>query len=401
MQDLRWARQPQVPVVLDRSNPLTRRMVSCLELRSNYVQDLASTLVFNHTRPIVPTQVGRAASFDSTALINTGVTSINGQSLFATSGNPFTVSLLVRRTASNTYFAKASATSANRTFQIGEGGGVGDATPFVGIRGTFTNTNLGFSDSNWHLYTVVYDGTSATLFVDATATAALTVGTAAEETTENFTIGGRTASSPGSLFSGNVAFVRIWSRALSQNEHRSLWGNPWQIFVPQRGIVFSFPSGGGAYTITADAGSYALTGQAATLLRSYAVAGGFGSYALTGQAATLLRSYAVAGDFGSYALAGQDASLLRSFSLDGAYGTYTVAGQQATLSRSYAVEAAAGSYATDGQAATILFSRLLDAASGSYSVTGQGATVEVSGQPTPSVDNPLIKLRSFTERRRF
>lgn len=379
MQDLRWARQPQVPVVLDRSNPLTRRMVSCLELRSNYVQDLASTLVFSHTRPIAPTQVGRAASFDSTALINTGVTSINGQSLFATSGNPFTVSLLVRRTASNTYFAKASATSANRTFQIGEGGGVGDATPFVGIRGTFTNTNLGFSDSNWHLYTVVYDGASATLFVDATATAALTVGTAAEETTENFTIGGRTASSPGSLFSGNVAFVRIWSRALSQNEHRSLWGNPWQIFVPQRGIVFSFPSGGGAYTITADAGSYALTGQAATLLRSYAVTG----------------------DYGSYALAGQAATLLRSFSLDGAYGTYTVAGQQATLSRSYAVEAAAGSYATDGQAATILFSRLLEAASGSYSVTGQGATVEVSGQPTPSVDNPLIKLRSFTERRRF
>lgn len=352
--------------------------MSCLELRGNRVQDLASSLVVNHTRPIAGTEKGRAASFNGTALINTGVTSLGGQSLFATSGNPFTVSLLVKRTASNTYLAKASATSANRTFQIGEGGGVGDATPFVGIRGTFTNTNLGFSDSNWHLYTVVFDGTSATIFVDSTKSAALTVGTAAEETTENVTIGGRTASSPGSLFSGNVAFVRVWSRALVQREHIQLWSNPWQIFVPQREVIYSIV-GGGAYTITADAGSYALTGQAATLLRSYAVAG----------------------DYGSYALAGQDASLLRSFSLDGAYGTYTVAGQQATLSRSYAVEAAAGSYATDGQAATILFSRLLDAASGSYSVTGQGATVEVSGQPTPSVDNPLIKLRSFTERRRF
>lgn len=374
----RWTRQPQGAIEIDWSHPLTRRLVSCLELRGNRVQDLASSLVINHTRPIDNTLKGRAVGFSGSAGISTGVTAINGQGLFATSTNPFTISVLARRTAQGTFAARAGATAGNRTFQIAEYQGINvGATPAVYLRGVENLTGLGIVDTNWHLYTVAYNGSSATLWVDANQSAALTIGTAAEETSEPITIGSRTGTS-GFILSGNVAFVRIWSRALSQNEHRALWFNPWQIFVPQREVIYSIV-GGGAYTITADAGSYALTGQAATLLRSYAVAG----------------------DYGSYALAGQDASLLRSFSLDGAYGTYTVAGQQATLSRSYAVEAAAGSYATDGQAATILFSRLLDAASGSYSVTGQGATVEVSGQPTPSVDNPLIKLRSFTERRRF
>ena len=241
----RWNRQPQGPVQIDWEHPLSNKLVSCLELRGSRVQDFASTFVLNHTIPMASSVKGRVPAFAGTG-ISTGVTSINGQNLFATSTNPFTVMVLARRTVSPAnYVARAGATGASRTFQIYDNSAsAATESPALNIRGTITRTNWGHTDSNWHLYTVSYNGSAATVYGDAALSFAVTVGTAAEETAEPITIGSRTGTS-GAPITGNIAFVRIWSRALTQREHQQMWANPYQIFKPAQrliGAVVSAPS---------------------------------------------------------------------------------------------------------------------------------------------------------------
>ena len=134
----------------------------------------------------------------------------------------------------------------------------------------------------------------------------------------------------------------------------------------------------GGYTIAANNGSYAVTGQSASLLRSKVLSANNGSYAVTGQSANLLRSKALSGDYGVYTITGQSATLLRSKALSGDYGVYTITGQSATLSKG----------------------RFLLGDSGTYGVTGQNAVITYSSI-TINTDQLLVKLRSFTERRRF
>lgn len=54
-----------------------------------------------------------------------------------------------------------------------------------------------------------------------------------------------------------------------------------------------------------------------------------------------------------------------------------------------------------GKLALEPFQYIVVADSGMYNVTGQDATITVSGTPPVSTLDVLIKLRSFTERRRF
>ena len=52
------------------------------------------------------------------------------------------------------------------------------------------------------------------------------------------------------------------------------------------------------YTVLADTGSYAVTGQAAALVKGWVLTANTGSYAVTGQAATLLRTKALVANTG-------------------------------------------------------------------------------------------------------
>jgi hypothetical protein len=56
-----------------------------------------------------------------------------------------------------------------------------------------------------------------------------------------------------------------------------------------------------------------------------------------------------------------------------------------------------------GTAATIQKTKILAAAAGQYAMSGQYANIVYSGNPSPIVGDEqlLVKLRSFTERRRF
>ncbi len=170
--------------------------------------------------------------------------------------------------------------------------------------------------------------------------------------------------------------------------------------------IFDNAGGGGTdYTLTADAGSYALTGVAAALRRGYTLVGAAGSYAITGGDATLRRGYRITADAGSYAITGGDAVLRRGYSMSLDPGSYSITGSDATLTYSaggtaytlvcdagsystgggdatltytpgptnYTLICEAGSYATTGVAAGLTFARRMALDAGSYSITGSAA----------------------------
>jgi len=150
-------------------------------------------------------------------------------------------------------------------------------------------------------------------------------------------------------------------------------------------------TGGGSYTVTADAGAYTLAGQDAALVKSRIVVADAGSYALAGQDASVLVGHKLTADAGTYTLAGQDAALLRGRVVDAGAGAYALAGQDATLtyapSGSYSLTADAGAYALAGQAATLLLARVMSADAGVYALAGQDATI-THGGTTATVGRP-------------
>lgn len=147
------------------------------------------------------------------------------------------------------------------------------------------------------------------------------------------------------------------------------------------GIAFRADAGGTAYTLTAANGTYSLSGQAATLLKSKTVAANNGSYTLAGQAATLQKTRILIAAQGAYSLAGQAATLLKSKLMTAANGAYSLAGQAATLTYTagHVLVGSAGSYSLAGQSATLLKTSVLSAQTGSLSLAGQNALLHYTG----------------------
>lgn len=132
-------------------------------------------------------------------------------------------------------------------------------------------------------------------------------------------------------------------------------------FYPISGAPISGLSGGKvAYTLTCAAGSYAVTGQTATLTYTshgsiaYSLSCAAGSYSVTGQAATLHVSHKLTAAAGSYSVTGIAATLKVSHRLTAVKGAYSVTGYPATLTYvsktpvAYALTCDAGSYVVSG-----------------------------------------------------
>ena len=85
-------------------------------------------------------------------------------------------------------------------------------------------------------------------------------------------------------------------------------------------------------------------------------------------------------------------------------GTYSYSGDNANLLFNRVLAADGGVYSYSGNNATLRVSRVLTADGGTYTYVGNNADLLYSGGPTPppvAVDINLIRLRSFTERRRL
>ena len=155
--------------------------------------------------------------------------------------------------------------------------------------------------------------------------------------------------------------------------------------------AFALTAGAGSFAVTgnaaalarslrlsAAAGSFAITGNAAAFAKAFTLTAGAGSFAVTGNAAALSRSLRLTAEAGSYSLTGNVAALLKSSILTAGVGSYAVTGSPAALSRSLRLIAEAGAYSITGNAAALLRSSLLTAGAGTYAVTGNPAALSRS-----------------------
>ena len=145
--------------------------------------------------------------------------------------------------------------------------------------------------------------------------------------------------------------------------------------------------GGTAYTLTANAGSFTLTGQAATLRVGKVLTANAGSFTLTGQAATLRVGKTLTASAGSFTLTGQAATLSVGKALIASAGSFTLAGQAATLRAGRNLTSASGSFTLTGQAATLRSERILAADIGSFAIAGQTATLRTGKALTADIGN--------------
>lgn len=135
------------------------------------------------------------------------------------------------------------------------------------------------------------------------------------------------------------------------------------------------PDSGGAYSITALHGTYALSGQTASLLKTKLIVASNGTYSLSGQTAILSRNRNLTATNGTYSLAGQSATVLRSKAVVASSGTYALTGQNATVLRSKLVTVSQGTYSLTGQNATVSRNRLVTPSHGVYSLSGQSVDI--------------------------
>lgn len=139
-----------------------------------------------------------------------------------------------------------------------------------------------------------------------------------------------------------------------------------------------------AYTLTAEPGTFTLTGQATGLRAARQLAAAAGTFTLTGNAAGLIRGYPLAAGTGTFVLTGQAAALRADRKLTAATGAFTLTGVAADLiytpaSGAYTLAAGTGVFALTGNVAGLTAARKLTAAAGSFTLTGVAAGLTRSG----------------------
>ncbi|MES3041869.1 MAG: hypothetical protein V4730_12065 [Pseudomonadota bacterium] len=181
-------------------------------------------------------------------------------------------------------------------------------------------------------------------------------------------------------------------------------GNKWHAWsVAVRPIVLAH------YDLDVDAGSYAVTGTAATLQRTRQVVAGSGSFAFTGTAASLVKaieisagasSYAVTGSTinwwmmasaGSFAVTGKtvDLQFSQAPTIDPDAGSFAVTGTAATLQTGFQIVAGISSYAVTGASAGTEYGRKVGIDAGSYTYTGQAVTFAIALGPVSNITAPV------------
>ncbi len=139
------------------------------------------------------------------------------------------------------------------------------------------------------------------------------------------------------------------------------------------------PATGVAYTLSASAGSFALTGQAATINVSHTLTMSAGAFTLTGKADAVSVGRPLTASAGAFALTGRADATSWARNLALGVGTFTVTGEAATFGTGKGLAGSAGSFTVTGAALSASAGRFLAAGVGSFLVTGAQATFTIPG----------------------
>lgn len=171
-------------------------------------------------------------------------------------------------------------------------------------------------------------------------------------------------------------------------------------------LLLALTGGGGAsYTLTANAGSYALTGSSASLSVGRKITADAGTYSITGSSATLSAGRQITANAGTYSITGGSAALSVGRKITANAGTYSISGGTAALSVGRKITGQAGVYSLTGGSAVLTKSSggiayTLTGSAGSYAVVGSNATLTKGSAVTYSGGYEHLGRRQTAEERR-
>lgn len=209
--------------------------------------------------------------------------------------------------------------------------------------------------------------------VDRTFSAGSITGTRSLDTT-TFRIG-RAASSGVSTITTTVYWAAYWTRALSQDELRSLAASPNQLFTPQQRLIGA--AGGAAFTCTGS-GGISFSGAADAVEANDYAGTGAGGLSFSGAATASSSSDYQASGAGGIAFAGAaTASTAGGYDFIGAGGLALGGAAAAAFTVNHAF-AASGGIAFAGSAFAIAGEANVSAGSGGLVFSGSAAAVNES-----------------------
>jgi hypothetical protein len=145
-------------------------------------------------------------------------------------------------------------------------------------------------------------------------------------------------------------------------------------------------TGGTSYLMTAQAGTFSITGQSVTTTVARALSATFGAFAITGQSVTLKVAHLVSASAGTFAITGQSVTLLQTKTVSATHGLFALTGQNAAAAVARVVSAGFGAFAITGQDVTLVVTSghlayAMTAQAGSFGITGQNVTLVVTPAP--------------------
>jgi hypothetical protein len=227
------------------------------------------------------------------------------------------------------------------------------------------NLSLGVL-SNWTMLTFVLTSpTSRSMFINGMPNGIFTA-SASLPTMSSLRFGGGDFGSR--KLNGLSDDLRVYNRSLTAAEIRQMYerdrGGGMLHQPPTRRSYYAQLAA--AFSILAESGSYALTGQPIPLLYGRVLPADTGSVLLSGQTTPLLASRLLNADQGSYAYTGTDAATLLGRLLDAGAAAYTLDGTAAGFLASRRISADTVAYQASGLDVGFLRSRVLEAGPGQY-----------------------------------
>lgn len=404
-----WSQQPQGPVELDWSNPITPDFVfsggsgGVLLGRKRYlVTGRGASDVFQASK--------YGLGYKPTRVTNSGldfgavqpITSDSWTVLtLANPTNAAVSTLFSQRNGSAPYNQIDIVANSNDSlaYRAGRFSGIAVGTP-SGARAAVSSSAT-LVDGVFHVFgasrtgvtSVVelhYDGVNVSSTQNGTGTSTLI---SAAQKTRIGNIGDYTADAAHTA-ECNIPLVFIYNRTLTAAEIAKVSADMllgvhfWAKRPPSR--LFIPAAASGVFTLDAQPGSVTITGSAAGLKASRILSASPGAISITGAAATLKIARSINAQAGAVSITGASATFGTSRKLNAQPGAVTIAGADAGLvytaiGGAAVLSADSGAVVITGAAATLKASRVLSADAGSITITGSVAGLvrgyQINAQP--------------------
>lgn len=285
-----WTQQPQSPVEIDWSNPITQGLVNAANINGG---SPAYNLVLGKPAPtggtLTPSAfaMGYGKKFASAA-IQFPLSVYTGAETMLSVCRPTTVdanlrAIMHRRNTTTIGVAQAGATMWLLAYDNAIGlqliAWQSSGATCVAINSG--SANVASNETLVAVGVVPGNGLTAALYKNGNLVNSATQSAALMNTVVTTEVGGMHANNTSRYFAGDQSLALHWNRALSDAEIRSISANPWQIFKPIPRRLFVPVSSGGANTWNLDptSASHGQTSGVGALVLSYLLSAASASHA--------------------------------------------------------------------------------------------------------------------------